>query len=157
MNDDKRLTDALRRLKEADADMSASPAVEERLLADVRGRARQRRRGWLTAVLAGAALVVLVVFIGAGTWLNGRKTADGVPQVVQAREVTTEFYPLFYSTVPAAQTHIVRMQVPRGALVRMGLESGDRIDRAGTVLADVLIGEDGLARAVRFVRKVSEE
>jgi hypothetical protein len=46
------------------------------------------------------------------------------------------------------------MEVPRVALTSFGVTPADSLNgsRPGTVLADVLIGEDGLARAVRFVR-----
>jgi hypothetical protein len=50
------------------------------------------------------------------------------------------------------------MDVPRTALSRFGVISADGMDRAtGTVLADVLVGDDGLARAVRFVHRISKE
>jgi len=48
---------------------------------------------------------------------------------------------------------VVRMQVPRAALARFGVAAfvvAD--DRSSTVLAEVVVGNDGLARAVRFVR-----
>jgi hypothetical protein len=68
--------------------------------------------------------------------------------------VTTAFMPLTYSGVPIADGHVVRMEVPRAALVSFGLVPLDSVDDAagGTVLADVIVGDDGLARAVRFVR-----
>jgi hypothetical protein len=48
------------------------------------------------------------------------------------------------------------MEVPRTALASFGLASPDMQSGSSsrTVLADVLVGEDGLARAVRFVRPV---
>lgn len=69
-------------------------------------------------------------------------------------EVATDFMPLPYSAVPLTNGQIVRLEVPRSALVSFGLLPVDSVDRApgGTVLADVIVGDDGLARAVRFVR-----
>jgi len=72
--------------------------------------------------------------------------------------VTTAFLPLAYSGVPIVNGHIVRMEVPRASLVSFGLVPADAADggpgaSSGTVLADVVVGEDGLARAVRFVRR----
>jgi hypothetical protein len=66
--------------------------------------------------------------------------------------------PLVYSGVPIVDGHVVRMEVPRASLVSFGLVPVDSADGAqgtssGTVLADVIVGEDGLARAVRFVRR----
>ena len=146
------LKTALRRLKEDDEAMSASPAVEARLLQEV--RTLQPRRRWsprLVAALAAAAIVAATVSIT--WWVQSGSTPEVVTQ-----EATTEFFPLFYSSVPSAQTHLVRLELPRESLARFGLMSADGINRTtGTVLADVLIGDDGLARAVRFVRKLSQE
>lgn len=158
-NQDDTLTTALKRLKQEDEALSASPGVEARLLEEVRGL-QARRRGWrpqMIAALAAAAIVIATVSI---TWWN---RAPQVPVTVTnvatvAQEVTTEFYPLFYGSVPAVQSHVVRMELPRASLARIGLMSADAIDRtSGTVLADVVVGDDGLARAVRFVRKLSQE
>ena len=69
------------------------------------------------------------------------------------RELVTEFIPLrpvpaWDDTVPA---QVVRVRVPRSELGRFGLAfPGQFVD--GTVRADVLVGQDGMARAVRFVR-----
>jgi hypothetical protein len=159
MNDTKHddaLTRALRRVKEADEALSASPEVEVRLLDEVR-RLQSVKRGWsrqMIATLAAASIVVLTIAIG--LWL---RPVPAPPAVVEAaQEVTTEFFPLFYASVPAIQSHVVRMELPRASLARFGLMSADGIDHvSGTVLADVLVGDDGLARAVRFVRKLSVE
>jgi hypothetical protein len=71
------------------------------------------------------------------------------------REVTTDFFPLTYSSVPAPGGQLVRMQVPRTALATFGVASfGVPGDRSATVMAEVVVGNDGLARAVRFVRAV---
>ena len=151
------MTQALRRLKEEDAAMTASPAVEARLLQEVRGLQRQQG-GWrphVIAALAAAAIVLVTLSLG---WWNrsGQSPAIVVNEVAQ--EVTTDFFPLFYGSVPTAQAHLVRLELPRDSLARFGLMSADGIDRtSGTVLADVLVGDDGLARAVRFVQKLSQE
>jgi hypothetical protein len=65
--------------------------------------------------------------------------------------------PLGYNRSSAGPTHIVRLEVPRKALESFGLLSMDTTGapESDTVLADVIIGDDGLARAVRFVRPVS--
>ena len=45
---------------------------------------------------------------------------------------------------------LVRMELPRSAMMQVGIEvSPERADE--TVQADVMVGSDGLARAVRFV------
>ena len=56
-----------------------------------------------------------------------------------------------YSNVPVTNGQTVRLELPQAALALFGIEADDAF---GTVLADVLVGQDGLARAVRFVRPV---
>src|SRR5688572_12977379 len=140
-NQDDALTRALRRLKEEDEAMSASPGVEARLLQEVRGL-RARPQGWRWQALAGLAAAAVMLAAVSLTWWNGFK-----PGPTPAQEVTTEFFPLFYGSVPVAQGHLVRLELPRASLARFGLMSADAIERTpGTVLADVLVGDDGLAR-----------
>jgi hypothetical protein len=46
---------------------------------------------------------------------------------------------------------VIRVQMPRSALIAFGLPVN--VERADVpVKADLLVGEDGLARAIRFVR-----
>ncbi|HZH32051.1 MAG TPA: hypothetical protein VEY11_14895 [Pyrinomonadaceae bacterium] len=79
--------------------------------------------------------------------------AGGAARTAEA-ESMTEFIPLV-SGAPAAPPlesgQLVRVQLPRAALSSLGLplnaERGDE-----PVKADVLLGGDGLARAIRFVR-----
>jgi hypothetical protein len=127
--------------------------VEARLLGEVRSIARARRRRAFAAVLAMAA--ALFVAVALPMWRGTTQPVDSAaaPGTAQG-EVATAFLPLFYSNVPARNAQIVRMKVPRGALASFGLATMDSLNglSGGTVLADVLVGEDGLARAVRFVR-----
>ena len=159
---DDELTRALRRLKDADEAMGASPGVEARLQQEVRGLRAQPRR-WRVQVLAGlAAAAMILAAVSITWWSRSRHTPDpasqGAAANIVAQEVVTQFFPLFYGSVPAAQNHLVRLELPRASLARFGLMSADAIERTpGTVLADVLVGDDGLARAVRFVRKLSQE
>ena len=150
------VTAALRALARDDETLGASPEVEPRLLAEVRSIARGRRRRNIATVLAVAAVLILAVALPA--WrLRGRQAPPAAMPVRSARsthEVVTSFFPLTYSNLPSEGAQLVRMQVPRKALVAVGLLSADVPPGAltGTIQADVLVGEDGLARAVRFVR-----
>jgi hypothetical protein len=66
------------------------------------------------------------------------------------REVLTEFYPLMDTPPPFERGELVRMSLPVSAVQRAGFP----VEGAGaddSVEADVLIGEEGLARAIRFV------
>jgi hypothetical protein len=150
MNDES-LSAALRAVAAADADLGASPSVEARLLIEVRAMARARRAAHLKMYAVAAGLVLAV---GTAVWTVRTVPADGPVAATPAPggEQTTEFFALPYSSVPASGAHLVRLEVSRTALASFGLESGDsQNDAARTVLADVIVGHDGLARAIRFV------
>ena len=151
---DDALTRALRAVAEDDEPRGASDAVKARLLgeAHVIATARRRRVYATASVLAAALLVAIAV----PAW----RSATAPPPIVDpagavkvsarpAVEVATEFFPLMYSNVPVTNGHTVRLELPQAALTSFGLEADDA---SGTVLADVLVGQDGLARAVSFVR-----
>ena len=78
--------------------------------------------------------------------------ADSVASSGTEELQTSNFLPLFAVAEPAAlnQNQIVRVKLPRSALYPFGLPMN--MDRAQEpVQADVLLGEDGVAVAVRFV------
>jgi hypothetical protein len=68
-------------------------------------------------------------------------------------EIATDFLPLTFtadSTAPESG-HLVRVTISRSALLAMGLPMN--AERAGELVrADVFIGDDGLARAIRFIQ-----
>jgi hypothetical protein len=70
--------------------------------------------------------------------------------------MVTVFFPLVYSTVPMSGARLVRLEVPRETVTALGLDAD--VSMLGTsspfVMADVVVGDDGLARAVRFVRPI---
>jgi hypothetical protein len=70
-----------------------------------------------------------------------------------AQEVATEFIPLVQGAqyASAEEGHLVRVELPRTALASFGLPVNAEVS-SGRVKADVLLGEDGIARAIRFVR-----
>ena len=160
-NRDPALTAALRALAEDDARGGTSPAVEARLLGEVRSIGRARRlRGYVSAFALAAVLVLAVAGLlrRAAAPPPAGEPAGALVQDSR-REVATAFFPLLYSGIPFTDGHIVRMEVPRTALASFGLASPDADALVAgspprSVLADVLVGEDGLARAVRFVRPV---
>ena len=68
-------------------------------------------------------------------------------------EIATDFIPLSYMSAASLQDggQIVRVQLPRSALANFGLPVNmDRYNEK--VKADVLVGVDGLAHAIRFVQ-----
>jgi hypothetical protein len=68
-------------------------------------------------------------------------------------EITTEFLPIGYAVAANVQEggQLIRVELPRYAMARFGLPVNmDRYDER--VKADVLLGADGMARAIRFVQ-----
>jgi len=68
-------------------------------------------------------------------------------------EIATDFFPLVNreSLNQLDSGQLVRVELPRSALMSFGLPMN--MERAGErIKADVVVGEDGLARAIRFVR-----
>jgi hypothetical protein len=69
------------------------------------------------------------------------------------QEVATDFFPLVQGSAsePLESGQLIRVQMPRSALASFGLPIN--YERANVpVKADVLLAEDGSARAIRFVR-----
>jgi hypothetical protein len=75
----------------------------------------------------------------------------------ETREITTAFVPLGFGSAIDLQDggQMVRVELPRSALARFGLPMNmNRADEK--IKADVLVGADGLARAIRFVQPTDE-
>jgi predicted transcriptional regulator len=153
---DEQLTSALRAIAADEQTRGASPSVEARVLAEVRSMARRRMRTRAFMVAAAAALFVAMALPVWQPSTRDEVVADRDPAAAGAtgtHEEVTEFFPLTYSSVPVRGGQVVRLQVPRAALARFGVsEFHAADDGAATVLAEVVVGNDGLARAVRFVR-----
>ena len=72
------------------------------------------------------------------------------PSAGEGREVVTEFIPVIYDPEPIDQPDGTG-PAPRSALAAFGLPMNEQRAEE-TIQADVVLGEDGLARAVRFVK-----
>lgn len=71
-------------------------------------------------------------------------------------EIATEFYPLVSASGPAPVEggQVVRMELPRAQLAALGFQMNvERVD--DPITADVLLGHDGVARAIRFIQTSS--
>jgi hypothetical protein len=113
---------------------------KSRLIAN-RTKGRPGRRGSNERV---AVLEPRQILIRDGMTLYAN-TGDG--------EVTSDFLPLTYSSSspPVERGQLIRVQMPRSALLKFGLPMN--VEQANMpVKADLLVGEDGLAHAIRFVR-----
>jgi hypothetical protein len=67
--------------------------------------------------------------------------------------VATDFFEIPYSEPlrPEERADVFRIQMPRANMAVFGLPvAGGRLD--SRVTADVLVGEDGVMRAIRFIR-----
>jgi hypothetical protein len=141
---------ALRQLADDESAFGASVWVEAALREQVRTLRRSTPITTLTYLSAAAAVVLFVLVWRAVPSQPPHRIATVEP----AAPDTLGFLPLAYAHVPAASGHIVRMEVPATVLTSFGLESAD--PELKTVTADVFVGDDGLARAVRFP-SLSEE
>ncbi|MFN0110015.1 MAG: hypothetical protein ACKVZH_14265 [Blastocatellia bacterium] len=73
--------------------------------------------------------------------------------LLAGEEIATDFLPLAYETdsQPMESGQVIRVQVPRTTLASFGLPVN--LERANdTIKADLLLAEDGSARAIRFIR-----
>jgi hypothetical protein len=176
---DDALARGLRAVAADDEQLGTSNAVGMRLMAEVQAIAHARRRRRMVWSLAAAAAVILAVLAMPGPRrlvgeLGGTRPAPqqddlagtrlatelrGTRPTEITRELVTEFFPLAYSNVPARGGYVVRIQVPRSAVASfVGAATVDAQNGgSGNVLADVVVGDDGLARAVRFVRVISND
>ena len=99
------------------------------------------------------ALIVRKPKAVVGTLSNEAVASTTATQNARPAEVMTDFYPIGYSNTPNLQEggQLLRVELPRAAVARFGLPVN--MDRANQrVKADVLVGSDGLAQAIRFVQ-----
>ena len=175
LEQEKGLALRLQALSRAMASEEAPVWVEEQLLSRFRRMQQSAetssRRSWARVSGAIAAGIVLLIFSGylailgpsqpdkrqGGTDLGKASPRAVAPAAGGERElrpwVVTGFIPLVdgYSTSPPERGHLFRIRLDRTALIWMGLPMNEE-SAESSVLADVLVGDDGLARAVRFVR-----
>jgi len=155
MNELDELKRRFRELAEVVPQQAGDP-VKQRVLAAFRAHHSHRRR-----MLAKAASIAALATMALGLYIALHRHAmlrDGRTDgsVTSARDThaydSSGFVPLPYaqSGVPLGEAVIMRLQLPVSGLSSLGVpvqsqEAGQRIT------ADVLVGQDGVARAVRFV------
>jgi anti-sigma factor RsiW len=137
--------------------VSAPPRVEAHLLRAYRERYRQRvpparevHRWW-----AAAAAVLLVA---GALWIGVRQpppppvAANSGLAAAAASEEEEMFVPLpnAAGSPQDDDVDLVRVELPRSAVTALGMPANDDSD-AESVEAEVLVGPDGIARAVRFL------
>ncbi len=119
-----------------------SRAVE---IAVMKEFARRGRRRWLTWAVPAAAAAMLVAGV---FWPREPK----LPPPAEVTETVSSFIPVRYGAPvrPRETLQVMRMDLPRAELLRLGLPVGPE-NAHGMVKADVLLGEDGLVKGIRFV------
>jgi hypothetical protein len=165
MEDHRELLENLRALA-ADGPQDAPDRVEWELRAEFRKRSRRRRvRAWTSfaGVAAMAAGIALLVWVreapkpasGTGTVaaMPATQHDTGGSVAVEEEESDASFYPLPQAeALPAVENAmVVRVELPVASLRLMGFPvDEERADAA--VQAELLLGQDGLARGVRLAQ-----
>jgi hypothetical protein len=131
--------DELRKMGARDRAIEVPPEIETRVMAAFDTPPRRERRLWLPALAAAAAIAVAFAVV----------RPEPVHRVPAA---STSFVAIPYVVPPAPyeRTRVVRMEVPAATMIAAGF--GVHFAEPGAaVRADVLIGQDGRALALRPV------
>ncbi len=149
------LLDDLRALA-SDGPQEAPAHIEARLRVEFRRRKRRRDlRIWAPPLSLAAAAALALLFWGREHKpAAAQKPAAVVMQsVAPAADDDAEagFYPLpeAEGLPPVENAMVVRVQLPVSSLQLMGVPIGEE-SAGASVQADLLLGQDGLARAVRL-------
>lgn len=126
----------------------APPHVEQAVMAAFRERANRTRGAWSARRwLSAAAALAMVVTAAWVLWRPRPSVTAAMP--APAENDLRGFLPVPYRAAPIEGGYIVRVRMPRGALVSLGMPvpSGEREE----VQADLWLAGDGQAQAVRLV------
>ena len=152
------------------ARMEAPARVEARLMAAFRGQAGMaapRPRRWWSPVAAWAATAAVVAAAAMLLFVRDRRPvpqpltatelaamdwSDGWQEEGDAEPVSGDFIPLPNAArlAPSEGGNLVRVEVSRSTMIALGYPVAADQDE-DLVEADVVLGSDGLARAVRFL------
>ena len=152
-----RLNEAMRRLAAESAKAEVPLGIEAALLGEFDRRSRRRKAmSWTIAAGAIAASIALVLSLEYPSKVTPDVPAAAVAEVVP--ESDQPFVPIPYVTPlgPYEQARVVRMEVPVSQLIAAGLPMRTA-DVGAQAEADVVVGQDGRARAVRLVSVSSSE
>lgn len=165
-----RLAGALRALSSELEPVGAPSHLEGRLVEAFRAAyppKKMRRAWWEAPGLPWAAAATAAALLVFALWFSPKQRVQPpvthrvapapVPGRVELATLTTEesedgFIPLpnVPQSDPNDEVNVVRMELPGSAMLAMGLEVSPE-EVSGTVEAEVMLGSDGLARAVRFM------
>jgi len=152
------LAAGLSRMAEDPKNREAPPALERRLLKVFRAQSgaglQPGRRHW-AAWAAAAAVVLVAIFWTAGHRGNSHASA-ALQAMADLSDPDTDFIPLPYGSadpnnaVPDDDVDLVRVEVPRTALIALGLPVAEV--GATRVEAEVALGADGTMEGIRIVQ-----
>lgn len=172
------LTSAFRQVEAGCEPREAPPEVEHALRNRFRQRAnlvrfqRRRRQRWIAGAIAAGVLLIAGAAVRLNVFSGSRRAptqeiqrpaarAPISPAVtspspaVEAENIQPDesggFLPLPYAegAPPVNEEQVVRVNVPAAALSDIGLPVSES---SQYVTADILIGDDGIARAIRIVQ-----
>ncbi len=129
----------------------APDSLEDALLMRLHGAQRERAfRPWrLAAVLALCAIAGLLFRIQQSVQIE-EQTA--VQQTIAQKEIVTDFIPLFDNDA-LSPARLVRVRLNSDSLRQLGFLFGEQQLRSEGLLADVVLSEEGLPQAIRFVQE----
>ena len=172
---DERIVQALATLAQQDRELQASPDAGKQVIRRFRRYRALRRRKWIAAgALAAGVAASLLVFQREAAEVPLPATSAAalvstagpvtVPTLAPAarklretraravpRETVTEFFPWTDPAPPFDRGQLLRVELPASVMRSVGLPVPEN-HLSDVVQADVLVGEEGLPRAIRFVK-----
>jgi hypothetical protein len=144
------LASALRRLAQSAEVPPLDPDRERALLEAFDAAQQEKRAPAAHAVWRPAAAAALLALAATMAWAIVGRSGRSPAAPVVAPLTTTEFvlWPGAAELPTFESGHLMRMEVPVSALPSLGLVPP--ATHAAVVQADVLVGQDGLPRAVRL-------
>lgn len=169
LEDERAVTSALAALAARTADADAPARVEWALRRSLRESRDSktgveggsgRRAGLFHAVeaalLASAAVLAVIAVVTRGTSPRAEQPRVASPvaapaSAIAARADEADFVSLSYGgdLQEPDSLHVMQVELPRTALAAFGWPAGD--PQSGTVTAEVIVGHDGVARAIRLL------
>jgi len=146
---------ALARLAQENAAAPLPAGVEARVLAAWPAQPAAWPLWRPIAAAALAASLAAAVFLARGPASGPPARAALAPSVeIPSVEIPFVEIPFVAPLAPYERAEVERMDVPVAALVAAGFEV-HVVDTAGTVKADVLVGQDGRAHAIRLIAEAN--
>lgn len=146
---DTELAEALEALRQAEAQVDTPPRVEAALLAAWDAAHAQRAASRSRAPWRDAAAVAAAVTIAVGLWQLGQQLEQTTRRATERAEDGRTLLLVGEPILQGEPVRVVRMRVPASTLTGLGVRSAE-MNAAAHVDVDVIVGEDGVARAVRL-------